>query len=142
MRMAGFFATLAAASAWAAAAALPAQGGNRYDAASNFAIHCMGCHRSDGRGSPPEVPALAPDLQWMLRSKAGREYVLRVPGVAGSSLSDSQTTAVLNWIIATLLPPAQATTITPFTDAEVTASRHRPLLDVRTERARLMAQRP
>lgn len=122
--------------------ACPAHAAPRYDAASNYAIHCMGCHRADGRGSPPEVPSLQADLQWMLRSSAGREYVIRVPGVAGSTLSDGETTAVLNWIADVLVPRMPSAPFAPFTDAEVSAARHRPLLDVRAERNRLMTMRP
>jgi hypothetical protein len=112
-----------------------------YDAASNYAIHCMGCHRADGSGSPPEVPSLRADLPWMLRSSAGREYVIRVPGVAGSPLSDGETTAVLNWIAEAFVPRAPSAPLAPFTEQEVAAARHRPLLDVRAERTRLLTER-
>jgi hypothetical protein len=131
---------MAAASLLAASASLSGPP-PRYDAASNYAIHCMGCHRADGRGSPPEVPSLAADLEWMLRSRAGREYVIRVPGVSGSPLTDRETTAVLNWILETIVPRSGSSAIARFTDAEVTASRHRPLLDVRAERERMFALR-
>jgi mono/diheme cytochrome c family protein len=122
-------------------AAPVSQAAPRYDAGSNFAIHCMGCHRADGRGSPPEVPSLVQDLPWMLRISAGREYVIRVPGVAGSSLTDPETTAILNWILEMIVPRSDGAPIARFTDTEVTAARHRPLLDVRAERARLFALR-
>jgi hypothetical protein len=68
----------------------------------------------------------------------GREYLIRVPGVSQSELSDARTAAVLNWIVAEFgasVPAAQ-----PFTEAEVAKSRRPPLADVDGVRAALMRE--
>lgn len=133
-------ASLIFAAAVFAAGASVARAAPGYDAASNFAIHCMGCHRFDGKGSPPEVPSLAADFARLIRTAAGREYVLRVPGVSGSTLTDPETTDVLNWILEAIVPHLQRATVAPFTLEEVAAARRRPLLNVRSERARVLSQ--
>ncbi len=66
-----------------------------------------------------------------MRSPAGRDYVLRVPGAANSVLSDERLAAVLNWLAQTFdgdeLSQSGAAM---FTTAEVTRARHSPLPSV------------
>ena len=66
-----------------------------------------------------------------MRTPAGRNYILRVPGAANSVLSDAQFAAVLNWLAQTFdgdeLDKNRAAL---FTTAEVTELRHSPLASV------------
>lgn len=105
----------------------------------DYAIHCMGCHRSDGGGAPPDVPSLVADLAVFLRVPGGREYLIRVPGAAGSPLSDADLALVLNWVVGRFAPADIARSFTPYTAAEIAQHRARPLLDIQAERARLRA---
>lgn len=70
-------------------------------------------------------------------SPEGRDYVVRVPGVAQSPLSDEDTAALLNWMAKNLsdiqLPP----TFADYSAAEIRSLRERPLVRVRVARARL-----
>ena len=111
-------AMLLAASAWAG----PQQ---------DYMLYCMGCHGDQAQGVPDKVPRLAGTLALFMRSAAGRDYLLRVPGAANSALNDAQLTAVLNWL-AESYPPADAPTPrpAPFTVAEVARVRRSPLANV------------
>jgi hypothetical protein len=65
-----------------------------------------------------------------MRSPAGRNYVLRVPGAANSVLSDEQLAAVLNWLVQSFDADALSSGVPLFTPAEVTGLRHSPLASV------------
>jgi hypothetical protein len=72
-----------------------------------------------------------------MRSAAGRDYLLRVPGAANSALTDAQLTAVLNWLAATFPPAgaaAPAPAPQPFTVAELAQARRLPLANVQETR--------
>jgi len=69
-----------------------------YQPGVNFQLHCMGCHLADGSGQPGRVPSVRRSLILFSTSPEGRDYVIRVPGVAQSPLSDEDTAALLNWM--------------------------------------------
>ncbi len=93
-------------------------------------LYCMGCHGAQAEGVPGKVPPLANSLGRFMRSTAGRNYLLRVPGAANSALSDAQLAAVLNWLAQQYNSSELAADVPMFTAAEVTASRHTPLVSV------------
>jgi mono/diheme cytochrome c family protein len=95
----------------------------------DYMLYCMGCHGPEARGVTGKIPPLAGALPLYMRSAAGRDYVLRVPGAANSVLNDAQLAAVLNWL-ATTYPAAQGEPPSPFTPEEVTRARHTPLANV------------
>jgi len=66
---------------------------------SDYMIHCMGCHRLDGQGMPPEVPAFDRMLGEIIARPEGRSYLIRVPGASQSPLEDEQLARVLTWIL-------------------------------------------
>ena len=116
------FAAFGAAALIASAAAAPPQ---------DYMLYCQGCHGDQAQGVPGKVPQLAGTLALFMRTAAGRDYLLRVPGAANSALNDAQLTAVLNWLAETF-PPAGATAPAPqpFTVAEVARVRRTPLANV------------
>jgi cytochrome c553 len=99
----------------------------------DYVLYCMGCHGVTAQGVPGRVPPLAGALARFMRTGAGRNYVLRVPGAANSALSDAQLAAVLNWL-AERYRAAGDPQPEPFTAAEVAGARHTPLADVQATR--------
>lgn len=120
-------AALAAAAIAASAWASPQQ---------DYILYCMGCHGDQAQGVPGKVPPLAGSLALFMRSAAGRDYLLRVPGAANSALTDAQLTAVLNWLAESFPPAGGATTPRPepFTVTEVVRVRRSPLANVQETR--------
>jgi hypothetical protein len=98
--------------------------------AQDYMLYCMGCHGSQAEGVPGKVPPLAHALGRYMRTPAGRNYVLRVPGAANSALSDDQLAAVLNWVAQSFDADALSSSVPLFTPAEVTGVRHSPLASV------------
>jgi hypothetical protein len=109
-----------------------------YQPVVNFQINCMGCHLADGAGQAGRVPSIRRTLVLFSATREGRDYIVRVPGVAQSPLSDEDTAALLNWMARNLsdvkLPPGFA----DYSEAEVQSLRHRPLARVSAERTRLL----
>jgi hypothetical protein len=109
-----------------------------YQPVVNFQVNCMGCHLADGSGQAGRVPSIRRSLVLFSSTREGRDYIVRVPGVAQSPLSDADTAALLNWMARNLsdlkLPPDFA----DYSEAEVQGLRHRPLVKVSDVRAHLM----
>ena len=102
----------------------------------DYVLYCMGCHGAQAEGVPGKVPPLARALGRYMRTPAGRNYVLRVPGAANSVLSDSQLAAVLNWLAQTFDGDELVkNNVLPFSAAEVTGLRHSPLSSVLATRS-------
>jgi mono/diheme cytochrome c family protein len=115
---------LAASALTGAASASPGQ---------DYMLYCMGCHGAEAQGVPGKVPPLAGALARFMRTSEGRNYVLRVPGAANSVLSDARLAAVLNWLTERYAAPEEPRPA-PFTEEEVTRTRHVPLADVQAAR--------
>jgi mono/diheme cytochrome c family protein len=109
-----------------------------YQPGVNFQLNCMGCHRADGSGQPGRVPSIRRSLVLFSTSPQGRNYVVRVPGVAQSPLSDADTAALLNWMARNLSDVKLPAAFSDYSAAEVQSLRHHPLAQVRNVRARLL----
>jgi hypothetical protein len=106
-------------------------------ARTDFMLHCMGCHRADGTGTPPGIPALRNRVGYYLQIAGGREYLTQVPGAANAPLSDARLAGVLNWIIAEYAGPSAPAAWTPFTPGEVRQSRGTGPSDIDARRLQL-----
>lgn len=109
-----------------------------YQPIVNFQLHCMGCHLADGSGEPGRVPSIRRSLVLLSSSPEGREYVIRVPGVAQSPLSNEDMAALLNWMTRNLSDLELPAHFDDYSAAEIERSRHRPLATVKAFRARLL----
>jgi hypothetical protein len=89
----------------------------------NYTLHCQGCHLADATGLQDEVPRMKDFVGYFLHSKEGREFVIRVPGVATSSLSDDELTELMNWLLATFSKEQLPESFEPYSVAEVSALR-------------------
>lgn len=107
---------------------------------SLYVAHCAGCHGMDGSGSRiGNVPDIR-RLGQFLRLDGGREFVVSVPGVMGSGLSDQQVADVTNWVLGGMAKASLPEGHQLYSAAEVKQARAVPLLDVAAARARLKEQ--
>lgn len=104
-----------------------------------YITDCEGCHKADGSGQPGIVPEFRDHIASYLSTAAGREYLIRVPGVAQSALSDQDVADVINWMLKTYDPDGLPAGFLPFTAAEVGTLRQSPLSDATRERSRVLA---
>lgn len=114
-----------------------------YSTAVNYQLQCAGCHLGDGSGSRAnDVPRMKDFVGNFLKVEGGREFLVRVPGMAQSALSDEQTAELINWLMrkdgiaGTSVPEHYQ----PYTAEEVAAVRHRSVLNVPNARADLISQ--
>jgi cytochrome c553 len=108
----------------------------------DYALHCEGCHLVDGRGLPGAVPPLTGSVALLASRPGGREYLVRVPGVAQAALSDAALAALLDWVIAKFAAGAAPPGFAPYTADEVGRWRRHPLVDVAAARSALFEARP
>ncbi len=108
----------------AVALSLAVNAASAYQPLVNYQLRCMGCHLADGSGQPGRVPSMRRSLVLFSASPEGRDYVIRVPGVAqlARNLSDLK------------VAPA----FVDYSEAEIHRLRDRPLVRVNAVRARLL----
>jgi hypothetical protein len=93
-----------------------------------YLTSCGGCHGVEGVSAPKDVPTLRHLTGRFLCTAEGRQFVVRLPDVALSALSDRMLTRVMNWVVFDLGGPvAQAREARPYTVAEVARLRREPL---------------
>ena len=61
-------------------------------------LNCQGCHRADGAATGDAVPALS-GVAKFLSVPGGREYLIRVPGVAMAPMDDESIAELTNWML-------------------------------------------
>jgi len=105
---------------------------------ADYMLNCMGCHLADGSGAAGKVPSLRDSLVPLAMSSAGRRYLVQVPGVSQSLLSDRQLAQLLGWMVRNLSARSVPPGFADFTAAEVAGYRKSPLVNVRETRARLL----
>lgn len=109
-----------------------------YEPRVNYQLQCMGCHHADGSGEPGRVPSVRRTVVSFAMLPEGRDYLMRVPGVAQSPLTDWQTAALLNWMARNLSDLPLPADFVDFDSTEVARRRHQPLPAVAATRARLI----
>jgi mono/diheme cytochrome c family protein len=107
------------------------------DPATDYVLHCQGCHQAGGVGLPGAVPALRGSVARVASAPGGREYMTRVPGVAQSQLDDAAVARLLNWMVAYYDSEHLPADFPPFTAGEIAAGRKRPLVNASEARASL-----
>ena len=125
---------LAGLALWSGLAAAEGTSGPALD----WAVTCQGCHRADGTGTPGTVPGLAGSVGKFLRVPGGREFLVRVPGVAQAPLDDAALAAVINWMLARFDGADLPESFAPYGADEVGRLRRRPLTDVEHARSELL----
>ena len=93
-----------------------------------YLTSCGGCHGVEGVSAPRDVPTLRHLTGSFLCTRRGRQFIVRLPDVALSTLSDRMLTAVMNWVVFDLGAPATGRRQgRPYTVAEVARLRREPL---------------
>lgn len=104
------------------------------DAHGNYLLHCAGCHGLDGRGVPPVVPTLREEPGRIASVPGGRDYLVRVPGVAQAPLSDADLAGVVNYVLTAFSAATLGKDVAPFTAEEVAQYRSRLLANPQQRR--------
>ena len=92
-------------------------------AEANYMLHCQGCHLPGAEGSEGRVPPMNDFVGYFLHSKAGREFLIRVPGVAHAALTDDEIAELMNWLLPRFSRAQLPKQFEPFTVAEVSRLR-------------------
>jgi hypothetical protein len=93
-----------------------------------YLTSCGGCHGIEGISAPGAVPTLRGLTGSFLCTRQGREFIIRLPDVALSTLSDRKLTDVMNFVAFDIgAPVAGGRPARPYTVAEVARLRRQPL---------------
>jgi hypothetical protein len=104
---------------------------------STYLERCGGCHGIQGLSAPGEVPTLRGQVGYFLCTPEARAYLVRLPSLATSPLSDQELADLMNFVVFDLGGAREAGgTYQKFTEAEVRVLRTRPLKDVALARYR------
>jgi len=106
----------------------------------NYMIHCQGCHLPDAVGFSGRVPRMKDFAGYFLHSTAGREFLIRVPGVSTASLPDDEIAELINWLLTTYSTAQLPQDFTPFTETEVARLRASPEGDPEATRRIILNQ--
>ena len=97
-------------------------------AQSDYVEHCSGCHGMQGNSAPAEIPVLRDRVGYFMCTQEGREYLIRLPNVAYSAISDNQELAdMMNFVVFGLGGNSAPKGAQPFTAGEVAGLRKRAL---------------
>ena len=95
---------------------------------SDYVEHCSGCHGMQGNSAPAEIPVLRERVGYFLCTKEGRDYLIRLPNVAYSAITDNQELAdMMNFVVFGLGGNSAPRNAKPYTAGEVARLRARAL---------------
>ena len=95
---------------------------------SDYVEHCSGCHGMQGNSAPAEIPVLRDRVGYFMCTQQGREYLIRLPNVAYSAISDNQELAdMMNFVVFGLGGNSAPKGTKAFTAVEVARLRTRAL---------------
>lgn len=93
-------------------------------AQSDFVEQCSGCHGVRGSSVPAHLPELKDRVGWFMCTPGSRAYLLRLPNVAHSRLTDNHQLAdLMNYVIFVLGGKSAPPGTKPFTADEVAHER-------------------
>ncbi len=105
----------------------------------NYMLHCQGCHLPNAEGFEGKVPPIKDFAGFFLHTQDGREFLIRVPGVAHAALGDEELAELMNWLLQSYSAGQLPAGFAPFTAAEVRALRANPEPDPEAARRRVLA---
>lgn len=91
---------------------------------SDYIEQCGGCHGLQGTSAPAEIPVLRERVGYYMCLPEGRSYLLRLPNVAHSRITDDAELAdLMNFVAFGLGGASVPASAKPFTAEEVTRER-------------------
>jgi len=110
------------------------------DPHADYLLYCRGCHLHTGDAVPAaNVPSLQ-ELGPLMFSPEGREYIVRVPGVSQTAMSNDQLAAVLNWVLAEFNAGTLPDDFEPYSAEEVGIAREKILVDPLKTRTAILSE--
>ncbi len=109
----------------------------------DYIENCAGCHGVTGDTVPAHLPELAGRIGWFMCTPEARAYLLRLPNVAHSRITDNAELAdLMNYVVFVLGKGTAPAGTPPFTADEVTRNRKLALTNANltAERLRLANQ--
>lgn len=105
----------------------------------NYMLHCQGCHLPEAEGMDGRVPPMKDFVGFFLHSKEGRDFLIRVPGVASAALNDEELAELMNWLVRSFSAAQLPEPFTPYSDEEVGSLRADPERDPEAARRMILA---
>lgn len=103
--------------------------GPERSAQSNYMLRCAGCHGMDGKGvETAGIPPFPGFVDVFFNDAQSRLYLMHVPGVVGSSLTNDEIAEVMNYVVDRW--GASGEVVKHFTPDEVSRLRQQPVKDV------------
>ena len=104
---------------------------------SDYVEHCGGCHGIQGDAAPANLPTLRGRVGWFMCTPEGRTYLLHLPNVARSRITDNDQLAdLMNFMVFGLGGSSVPKDAKPFNGAEVAHERLSPLTSVSLAKTR------
>ena len=117
--------------------------GDPDQARADYVEHCGGCHGIHGDTVPAHLPELEGRVGWFMCTPAARAYLIRLPNVAHSRITDNAELAdMMNYVVFVLGEGSAPAGTPPFTADEVARERVHALtnMNLSAERLRLANQ--
>lgn len=92
-------------------------------------LHCQGCHLPAAEGFEGKVPPMKNFVGFFLHSEDGRDFLIRVPGVAHAALDHDEIAELMNWLLQSFSADQLPDPFVPYTPDEVAALRDDPERD-------------
>ena len=93
---------------------------------SDYVEYCSGCHGMQGNSAPAQIPVLRDRVGYFMCTREGRDYLIRLPNVAYSAITDNQELAdMMNFVVFGLGGRSAPKNAKPFSAAEVARLRLR-----------------
>ena len=88
--------------------------------AENYVIHCSGCHKPNGSGSPSNlVPDIRNIIGHFTKVSNGREYLIQVADISQAPLQNDEVAALMNWVLQEFSSLQLTKDFKPYTEEEV-----------------------
>lgn len=96
-------------------------------AQSHYLEGCGGCHGIQGISAERDIPQLRGRVGRFLCTRAGREYLVRLPNVAFADMDDQLLADVMNFVVFRIGERSAPVQATAYSASEIASLRRRPL---------------